>query len=171
MLKTGPILLRIIPGPVFNTTLDQSNTRMCVFSWLFLSFGAETTIVIVFAANNTNFKDTPKRENTLFVITPALAALVKMSVFLHFSFLGFDRWPKLKIIKKQRSKNKKQTNTKNKLQIMRNSSLVSQNKTKEDNKQKQQSNIFNKKQAKRKQKARSPKRSQKRNQKQILNHH
>ena len=34
-----------------------------------------------------------KEKKTLFVSTPVLTALVKMSFFVHFSFLGFLQFP------------------------------------------------------------------------------
>ena len=68
-----------------------------------------------------NLKKHKKEKKTLFVSTPVLTALVKMSFFVHFSFLGFlqfpffsemffDRSPKLKKIQKYESnKNQKTT--------------------------------------------------------------
>ena len=63
-LKTGPILLRNIIGPVFNASLDQFLTLGFLFCFVFFSFflGAETPIFIVFSAKNAKFKETQKRK-------------------------------------------------------------------------------------------------------------
>ena len=103
MLKTGPVLLRNMlgpafnAGPVFNASLDQFLKLgffvfFCVF---FLFFLAEIPIFIVFSAKMQNLKKHKKEKHTLFVSTPVLTALVKMSVFffLHFSFLFFLQFP------------------------------------------------------------------------------
>ena len=50
-LKTGPILLRNILGPVFNASLDQFLTLGFFFAFL-----AETPIFIVFSAKMQNLK-------------------------------------------------------------------------------------------------------------------
>ena len=78
-LKTGPIMLRNMLGPVFNLYLDQFLTyKICYFL-------AETPMFIVFSAKTAKFKETQKRKKTLFVNTIVLTALVKVSVFfLHF---------------------------------------------------------------------------------------
>ena len=87
-LKTGPIMLRNILGPVFNLYLDQFITyKMCYFCFLF--FGAETPIFIVFSANNAKFKETQKRKKTRFVNTIVLTAFVKMSVLFVFCIFHF----------------------------------------------------------------------------------
>ena len=68
-LKTGPILLRNILGPVFNASLDQFLTLGFLFFFVFFSFfffggggGAETPIFIVFSAKHAKFKETQKRK-------------------------------------------------------------------------------------------------------------
>ena len=88
-LKIGPILLRNILGPVFTASLDQFLT-LGFFLFLFVFFFclAETPYFLVFSAKNTKFKETQKRKKTLFVSTPVLSALVKMSFF----FCIFHSW-------------------------------------------------------------------------------
>ena len=54
---------------------------------------AETTILIVLSAKHAKLKTHQKDKKTLFVSTPVLTALVKMSVFLYFSFWGFSEFP------------------------------------------------------------------------------
>ena len=63
-LKTGPILLRNILGPVFNASLDQILTLGFLFFLVFFFFfwGAETPIFIVFSARNAKIKETQKRK-------------------------------------------------------------------------------------------------------------
>ena len=62
-LKTGPIMLRNILGPVFNLYLDQFLTyKICYFFVFFVLWGAETPIFIVFSAKNTKFKETHRKE-------------------------------------------------------------------------------------------------------------
>ena len=105
------------------------------------SLGAETTIYSAFS-KNANFKDTPK---TLFLSPPVLIALVKMSVFLflHFIFGVFGISNVLsevlligsqnrKITEKNKApKTKNKRKLKNNLQLMSKSSLVFQNKRKQ----------------------------------------
>ena len=64
-----------------------------------------------------NLKNTKKRKKTIFVHTIVLTALVKVSFFLHFSFLLFSisvfedvliGFPKSKKTKKQSKQNQKQ---------------------------------------------------------------
>ena len=62
-LKTGPILLRNILGPVFNASLDQFLTLGFFFFFVFFFFFlAETPIFIVFSAKHAKFKETQKRK-------------------------------------------------------------------------------------------------------------
>ena len=79
-------MLRNMLGPVFNLYLDQCLTSV----FLFL---AETPNFIVFSAKHAKFKEAQKEQKTLCVNTAVLTALVKMSVFLHFSFLLFLEFP------------------------------------------------------------------------------
>ena len=82
VLKTGPVLLRNIIGPVFNTTSDQLLTQHFLFCLFFLAcFLAETPTLMVFQQNMQSLKQHKKETKTLFVSTPVLTALVKMSVF------------------------------------------------------------------------------------------
>ena len=64
--------------------------KICIF-WAF--FFGRNPYFIVFSAKSAKFKETQKRKKTLFVNTPVLTVLVKMSVFLHFSFLLFFKFP------------------------------------------------------------------------------
>ena len=85
-------MLRNILGPVFNFNLDQFLTlEFCyLFSFLLFSFLAETPIFIVFSAKTCKIERNTKTKKTLFVNTPVLTVLVKMSVFFFFSaFLIF----------------------------------------------------------------------------------
>ena len=89
-LKTGPGLLRNILGPVFNASLDQFLTLGFLFFFvLFFFFLAETPIFIVFQQQMQNLKKHKKEIKTLFVSTPVLTALVKMSFFCAFFIFGF----------------------------------------------------------------------------------
>ena len=91
-LKSGPIMLRNITGPLFNFNLDHFLTLE--FCYFFVFLGAETPIFIVFSAKHAKLKETQQRKKTLFVNTTVLTALVKMSAFfLHFSFLLFFQFP------------------------------------------------------------------------------
>ena len=98
-------MLRNMLGPVFNLYLDQFSTyKMCYVFFVFV-FWLKPHFYSVFS-KNAKFKETQKEKKTLFVNTIVLIALVKMSVFLRFSFLlflefpffrdVFDRFPKIK---------------------------------------------------------------------------
>ena len=85
LLKTGPIMLRNILGPVFNFNLDQFLTLEFCYFFVFCSFGGlKPLFYSVFISKNAKLKETQKTKRTLFVNTPVLTVLVKMSVFLHF---------------------------------------------------------------------------------------
>ena len=59
----------------------------CVF---FLFFWPKPLFLLCFQQNMQNLKKHKKeKKKTLFVSTPVLTALVKMSFFVHFSFLFF----------------------------------------------------------------------------------
>ena len=89
-LKTGPILLRNMLGPVFNASLDQFLTLgFFLFFLCYFLFFAETPIFIVFQQEMQNLKKHKKEKKTPFVSTPVQTALVKMCFFMHFSFLVF----------------------------------------------------------------------------------
>ena len=121
-------MLRNILGPVFNLYLDQFLTyKLSSFLFFFLFGGAETPIFIVFSANNAKLKETQKRTITLFVNTIVLTALVKVSFFMHFSFLlcfnflffedVFVWFPEIKKYKKQKqAKQKTKTKGRQKMQ-------------------------------------------------------
>ena len=92
---------------------------------------AETPIFIVFSAKMQNLKKHKKEKKTLFVSTPVLTALVKMSFFCAFFIFGFfaisnfsemffDRWPKFKKLqnmKATKTKNNKKKKTRYKAKI------------------------------------------------------
>ena len=59
VLQIGPIMLRNILGPVFNTTLDQLLTQDLFWSFFFWG-GGGNPIFIVFSSNNAKFKETYK---------------------------------------------------------------------------------------------------------------
>ena len=107
-------MLRNILGPVFNLYLDQFFNLLNVFCFLFffVFWGAETPMFIVFSTKMQNLKKHEKEKKTLFVNTIVLTALVKMSVFLHFSFLLFFQFPFFQrcfLIGFPKSKNSKKT--------------------------------------------------------------
>ena len=74
----------------------------------------------MFSAKHAKFKETQKKKKkTLFVNTIVLTALVKMSVFLYFSFLLFFQFPFFRdvfdwfpTIKKHKKKNQRKQNKK-----------------------------------------------------------
>ena len=79
-------MLRNILGPVLNTTLDQFLTQ----DFFGGGRGAETPIFVVLSAKCKILK----KHKKLFVSTPVLTALVKMSVsFSAFFILGFLQYP------------------------------------------------------------------------------
>ena len=85
-------MLRNKLGPVFNFNLDQFLTlEFCYFFVFFWGGGAETPISIVFSAKNAKLKETQKTKKTLFVSTPVLTVLVKMSVFSAFLIFAVFR--------------------------------------------------------------------------------
>ena len=92
-LKTGPILLCNILGPVFNLYLDQFSTHTIwyLFCWnhyIYSDFSKACKI-----------QRHTKRKTALFLNTPVLIALVKMSVFfLHFHFGGSSEFPNFREI-------------------------------------------------------------------------
>ena len=72
----------------FNLYLDQFLTfKLCIF--LMFSFLGLKPLIIVPSAKNAKLKETQKRKKTLFVNTPVLTVLVKMSVFCIFHFCCF----------------------------------------------------------------------------------
>ena len=87
-LKTGPIMLRNILGPVFNFNLDQFLTlEFCYFFCSFLCFfwGAKTPIFIVFSAKNAKLKETQKtKKDTICEHTCANCSCQNVPFFLHF---------------------------------------------------------------------------------------
>ena len=86
-------MLRNILGPIFNFNLDQFLTLELCYFLVFFCFGGggggaeppPPPIFIVFSANMQNLKKHKKGKKTLFVNTTVLTALVKMSVFQHFT--------------------------------------------------------------------------------------
>ena len=87
-LKTGPILLRNILGPVFNASLDQFLTLGFVFFVsCFLFFLAETPMFIVFSAKNAKFKETQKRKKDTSCEHTCANCSCQNVLFVHFSFL------------------------------------------------------------------------------------
>ena len=120
-LKTGPILLRNILGPVFNASLDQFLTLgFFVFCLCFLLL--KPLFYSVFSKKNQILKKHKKeKKKTLFVSTPVLTALVKMSFFLFFFIFGFflcnfQIFPRWILIDSQNSKNTRYEINKNKKQ-------------------------------------------------------
>ena len=92
-LKTGPIMLRSILGPVFNFNLDQFLTLdffLCFFVFL---GGWNPYFYSVFSKKCKIERNTKNKKKTLFVNTPVLTVLVKMSVFSAFLNLLFLEFP------------------------------------------------------------------------------
>ena len=85
------LMLRNILGPVVNTSLDQFLTLGFLFFCVVFSFlgGLKPLFLYCFRQKMQNLKKHTKEKTTLFVSTPVLTALVPMSFFLRFSFLGF----------------------------------------------------------------------------------
>ena len=91
-LKTGPIMLRNILGPVFNFNLGQLLTLDFLFFW---GGGAETPICIVFSAKNAKLKETQKtKKDTICEHTCANCSCQNVrfffSAFLIFAVLGLS---------------------------------------------------------------------------------
>ena len=64
-LKTGPIMLRNILGPVFNLYLDHFLTYKICYFVLFFWGGAETPNFIVFSAKHAKTKETQNKNTHL----------------------------------------------------------------------------------------------------------
>ena len=89
-LKTGPILLRNIIGPVFNASLDQFLTLGFLFFFVFFSFFlAETPIFIVFSAKNAKFKETQKRKKDTICEHFCANCFCQNVLFCAFFIFGF----------------------------------------------------------------------------------
>ena len=113
-LKTGPILLRNILGPVFNASLDQFLTLGFLFFFVFFFFlggGAETPIFIVFSAKNAKFKETQKRKkDTICEHTCANCScqnVLFLCIFHFWVFCNFQFFQRCFLIGSQNSKNYK----------------------------------------------------------------
>ena len=109
-LKTGPILLRNILGPVFNASLDQFLTLGFLFFFVFFFFFllAETPIFIVFSAKNAKFKETQKRKkDTICKHTCANCScqnVLFLCIFHFWVFLQFPIFQRCFLIGSQNSK-------------------------------------------------------------------
>ena len=130
-LKTGPIMLRNILGPVFNFNLDQFLTlEFCYF--LVFWGGAETPIFYSVVSKKCKIERNTKK--TLFVNTPVLTVLVKMSVFFCIfdfcCFLEFPCFSEMFLIGFQKFKNKKNESNKNKTRQQQENKMQSKNKSK-----------------------------------------
>ena len=93
-LKSGPIMLRNIIGPLFNFNLDHFLTlEFCFFFFFFAFFWLKPLFYSVFS-KKCKLKETQKGKKTLFVNTTVLTALVKMSVFFFciFDFCCFSNF-------------------------------------------------------------------------------
>ena len=116
-VKTVPISLRNILGPVFNFDLDQFLTlKFCHFA-----FWLKPLFLECFQQRMQKKKTHKKKTQTLFGSTLVLTAVVKMSVFciFHIGVFGIsnfremflDGWPKLKKITKTAKTKKQQKKT------------------------------------------------------------
>ena len=112
-LKSGPIMLRNIIGPLFNFNLDHFLTlEFCYFFWFFFLGGGLNPYFYSVFSKNAKLKETQKRKKTLLVNTTVLTALVKMSVFFfcifHFCcFSNFHFFQRCFLTGFQKSKNNK----------------------------------------------------------------
>ena len=92
-VKTGPILLRNILGPVFNASLDQFLTLgflfFFVFFCVFFFFLAETPIFIVFSAKHAKFKETQKRKKDSICEHTCANCSCQNALFCAFFIFGF----------------------------------------------------------------------------------
>ena len=114
-LKTGPIMLRNILGPVFNLYLDQFLTYIFFFLFFFV---LKPLFYSVFS-KNTKFKETQKKKkhticehncancscSSVLFSAFFIFAVFSISVFLKMFLFGF---PKSKNTKNQSKQNKKQ---------------------------------------------------------------
>ena len=137
-LKSGPIMLRNITGPLFNFNLDQ----FIRFHFFCCFFGWNPYFYSVFSKMQ-NWKKHSKETKTLFVNTTVLTAFVKMSFFSAFFHLCcftnfqffrdvFDRFPKIKR-KQQNSKARrsKKKQPENKIQSKKKWNVMIQNNTRQ----------------------------------------
>ena len=117
-------------------------------------FGWNPCFYSVFS-KNAKFKETQKRKKRLFVSTPVLTALVKMSFFCAFFIFGFfcnfQFFQKCFLIGSQNSKNtkyesnknQKQQEEENKIQSKNKSNMMIQNKRRQQAEKEKQHNILN----------------------------
>ena len=90
-LKTGPILLCNILGPMFNASLDQFLTLGFFFCFSFFGWNP---YFIVFSANNAKFKETQKRKkNTICEHTCADCSCQNIFFLCIFHFCFFLQFP------------------------------------------------------------------------------
>ena len=107
-LKTGPILLRNILGPVFNASLDQFLTLGFFSCFLFL---LKPLFFIVLSAKNAKFKETQKRKkDTICEHTCASCScqnVLFLCIFHFWVFCNFQCFQRCFLIGSQNSKNYK----------------------------------------------------------------
>ena len=147
-LKTGPIMLRNILGPVFNLYLDQFLTyKICCFlCFLYFSFG-RNPYFIVFSSKHAKFKETQRKKDTICEHNCAncscqnvrffFSAFFIFCCFFNFHFFRdvFDWFPKSKNTKNNKaSKTKKQEQKEDKRCKAKTNEILGF-KTKQDNKQ------------------------------------
>ena len=147
VLKTSPTCCATYLDQFLTYTWTIFNT----FSFLILPCLAEITIFIAFSAKLKIKRQTKKSKETLFVNTPVLTALVKMSGFLHFSFLGFSEFPsywEMFLTSSQTSKNNKipkqnkRTTTRQDYAKQKKSNMVIQTRTRQQAEKQKQRNIL-----------------------------
>ena len=169
-LKTGPIMLRNILGPVFNFNLDQFLT---LDFFVFSGGGAETPF-LVFSAKMQNWKKHKKpKKDTICEHTCANCSCQNVRFFLHFWFLLFLEFPcfsEMFLIDFQNSKNnniwsnknKKQQQQENKIQCKNESKVMIQKTTRQQAEKKEnRRTAWKKKQTKQKENARTKYRNEK----------
>ena len=171
-LKTGPILLRNILGPVFNASLDQFFTLgFLLFFFVFFVFGWNPYFYSVFS-KHAKFKETQKRKKETICehnCANCSCQNVRFSAFFIFAIFGISTFSEIfwlvsknQDITKYQSK-KKKTKTTTRKQDAKQKQIKSydskQNKT--TCRKKKQKNSLNKRANTQKQKARARNRNEK----------
>ena len=143
-LKTGPILLHNILGPVFNASLDQFLTLVFVFLFLFFVcffFGWNPYFYSVFS-KNAKFKETQKRKKDTICehncancsCQNVFSCIFHFCYFWKFHFFRdvFDWFPKIKKWQNTKARKRKQKQQQeSKMQNKNKSNLMIRNKTRQ----------------------------------------
>ena len=161
-LKSGPIMLRNIIGPLFNFNLDHFLTlEFCYFFCFFVFFWAETPIFIVFSAKNAKLKETQKRKkDTICEHNCANSSCQNVRFFFFFCIFHFccfsnfhffrdvfDRFPKIKKQQNSKARRTKKQQPENKMQSKNKWNVMIQKNTRQQAEQQKQKNILKQKKA------------------------